>query len=210
MRIDFQKLQSNVKGLLYLPSIGNDDADGLPEFMSSKSVPTEFSPNDQNKLLEYFMAIKDKCKCIVEIGVCRNPYGNTSTSILIDNKLDSTIYIGVDLEDKSFLNNPSKNVYTIKGSSFDRQAVYDLMEKLGVKEIDFLFIDGWHSINAVINDWMYTEKLSPYGIIGFHDTSVHPGPALVLDAVDPSMYLKRKFFEDLTNDWGISFAIKIK
>ncbi len=81
------------------------------------------------------------------------------------------------------------------------------MNSLNIKEIDFLFIDGWHSINMVINDWLYTEKLSKNGIVGFHDTNRHPGPFYVFEAIDENLYYKYKYFEEL-EDWGISFAIK--
>jgi hypothetical protein len=206
MMSELIKNPSNIFGLKWIPSINNDDADRDGE-ISDIYPPVEFSEENQKYLKEYFLKIRDKCKCIVEIGICRNRYDLTSTSILIDNKLPETVYIGIDLEDKQFLVNANNNVFTIKGNSFDRQACYSLMKSLDIDKIDFLFIDGWHSINTVINDWQYTEKLSDFGIVGFHDTNKHPGPLYVFDAIDETIFDKFKYLEG-QNDWGISFTIK--
>jgi len=200
------KIPTNIFGLKWLPSINNDDADRDGEI--TEIFPSvEFSKENQKYLKQYFLKIKDKCKCIVEIGICRNQYDLTSTSVFLDNKLPETIYIGVDFEDKSFLNNNQQNIYTLMCNSHDRYTIYEFMKQLGVEKIDFLFIDGWHSINTVVNDWQYSERLSDFGIIGFHDTNRHPGPLHVFDAIDETLFEKHKYLEN-ENDWGISFVIK--
>lgn len=203
------KNNSNIWGLKWIPSIPErDDKDAFPETHIGKNIQIEFSPSNQEYLKEKFLSIKNRCKCIVEIGVHRNVYNNTSTSILLDNKHKETVYIGIDVEDKSFLNDKDNNIYTIKTDSRNRNEVYNLMKEVGVEEIDFLFIDGWHSINMVVNDWQYTEKLSNFGIVGFHDTNFHPGPYHVFEAVDENLFHKEKFLDGLTTDWGISFVTK--
>jgi len=202
------KNKSNIDGLKYIPSLGKqlDDLDHLDDTFFW-NVETEFSKDDQRLLLEHFNKIKNKCKCIVEIGVCRNDYPYSSTSIFLDNKLTDTIYIGIDLSDKSFLNNKIKNVYTIKSDSRDKFNLYNLMSSLEIEKIDFLFIDGGHSVNMCINDWSYTEKISDFGIIGFHGTNRHPGPMVIFEAIDETLYNKSKYME-IPGDWGVGFAIK--
>jgi len=60
--------------------------------------------------------------------------------------------------------------------SADRDRAYALMDGLDLDTIDFLFIDGWHSVNQRLADWRYVERLSPGGVVVMHDTNVHPGP----------------------------------
>ena len=63
-----------------------------------------------------------------------------------------------------------------------------LMEH-GEDSFDFIFIDGWHSINQVLDDWKFTEFLAEGGIVGFHDTNTHPGPMLFVDNLNPDKYI---------------------
>jgi hypothetical protein len=162
-----------------------------------------------DNIRDYFLKIKDKCKCIVEIGVDCNGTSTerTSTRIFLDNKLDDTIYFGVDIEDKSYLNDESKNIFTLKVDSSDIQSVIDFINSKGVSEIDFLFIDGWHSINQVMREWEYTKYLSDFGIVGFHDTSIHPGPHAFLKALDRKKWnVVENPCSDNLNDWGVGFV----
>ena len=163
----------------------------------------EFSECNRNSLTNEFLKIKDECRAIVEIGVCRNGDAS-STWCFLNNKKDNTIYVGVDLDDKSFLNNPEKNIYTIQANSSN---VVDNLEKfknIGITEIDFLFIDGLHSINQVLTDWEYTQILSSFGIVGFHDTSEHPGPNLFVKALNKDTWDVME--NTCPGDWGIGFA----
>ena len=41
-------------------------------------------------------------------------------------------------------------------------------------------------INQVLADWEYTNLLADGGIVGFHDTSCHPGPYNFIKALDNS------------------------
>jgi hypothetical protein len=209
-KYEFHKLTSNVQGLKWIPTIGIslDNRDYIDNFAKNMQVPVEFSKRNQDKLIDYFQSIKENCKCIVEIGVFRNEYSKTSTSVLIDNKLESTFYFGIDINDKSELNNSNKNIYTIKTNSINHDILWKKMAEFNLNSIDFLFIDGYHSIDMVVNDWKYTEKLSKNGIVGFHDTNVHAGPYFVFNAIDENLFEKFSYFTDNADDWGISFAIK--
>lgn len=205
----YEALPSDIDGLKWIPTLGEemDALDSHPPFGVGYSVPREFSDRDQEKLLHHLQRLLSP-KCIVEIGVNRNPYDLSSTKVLVENKPAGSVYIGIDIADKSNLNDPLNGVHTILGDSQNRDLLWEKMDSLGLKEIDFLFIDGYHSVDVVLNDWKYTERLAPNGIVGFHDTNTHPGPYFVFDAVDEELYKKDKYFFERTDDWGIAFAQK--
>lgn len=190
-------------GLKYRPSIEpehNDDTDFYGEF--HRSVPREFSPANQEVLKRALLATPD-LRCIVEIGVQRNPLPESSTGILLHNKPPGSTYIGIDIEDKSHLDNPAEGILTLRMNSSDRFAVFALMDEKRLACIDFLFIDGWHSVRQCLADWQYTERLAPGGVVLLHDTNVHPGPVAVFEAIDESLFEKVKFCTE-GPDWGIA------
>lgn len=173
----------------------------------NKTERTDFTQYDRDKLKEYFLKVKD-CKAILEIGVENNPQSRTSTSVFLGNKKDSTFYFGVDIDDRAYLRNESKNIHTIQTRSENIDEVMAYLNSKGVTEIDFLFIDGWHSINQVIKEFEYTKWLSPKGIVGFHDINHHPGPKYFLEQViDRSVWeVVECNGEDYMSDFGIGFA----
>jgi len=211
--IHVDRLETNIPGLKYRPSIYDNNLDeysGYDENHDCTLHPfQDFSPRNQQKLFKYFKSVKKKCKCIVEIGICQHiNYFRTSSCILIDNKLPETVYIGIDIENRSTLHNKGENVHTITTDSRKKEKLWNLMDSLGLEYIDFLFIDGDHSLNLVLNDYSYVEKLAPEGIVGFHDTTWHVGPYFTFEALDENVYDKRKYFDDIQGDWGIAFALK--
>jgi hypothetical protein len=158
------------------PYDDRDDYDhSIPHPHKNPNGWEEVSEDNRQAVKERFLKVKDTCKAILEIGVCRNEK-NSITHIFLDNKNNDTVYVGIDLEDKSFLNDPEKNIWTIQGNSGSVKEAFEIFKDLGITEFGFIFIDGWHSINQVLIDWEYTELLSQDGIVGFHDTSAHPGP----------------------------------
>ena len=70
-----------------------------------------------------------------------------------------------------------------------------------------LFIDGHHSVNTVINDWLYSDLLSDNGIVLFHDTNFHTGPTIFVESIDKEQYDVVKYFEEY-NDYGVTIAHK--
>lgn len=163
----------------------------------------EFTNCNREALLEKFLQIKNDCKAILEIGVCRNSE-KSSTYVFLNNKLPETKYVGIDISDKSFLNNDTNHVYTIRASSSDFDDNMKKINDLGINEFDFIFIDGWHSINQVLKDWEYTKFLSSKGIVGFHDTAEHPGPFLFVRNLKTDKWnVEVNLCPD---DWGIGFA----
>jgi predicted O-methyltransferase YrrM len=170
----------------------------LPE----SGVPEEFSACNKTALMEHFLKIKDQAKSILEIGVCRNGE-SSSTYCFLNNKNDETAYVGIDLVDKSFLNNEDKRIYTICGNSSNIDQNIETMKSWGIVELDFILIDGFHSINQILIDWEYTKILSPGGIVAFHDTNEHPGPHMFIRNLNTDIW---QIELHCLNDWGIGFA----
>ena len=86
--------------------------------------------------------------------------------------------------------------------------IMSFVKSKGVEKFDFIFIDGWHSINQVLDDWKFTEFLADEGIVGFHDTNCHPGPLLFVDNLNPEKYNIEKKCTTYIVDYGISFVSK--
>jgi predicted O-methyltransferase YrrM len=167
--------------------------------------PVEVTDCNRFHLLEAFMRVRDNAKSILEIGIGRN--GQRSFSyVFLNNKKKDTIYIGIDTEDRSFLNNQDNNIHTITADSSNYHDNVSRFKDLGVEKFDFIFIDGWHSINQVLRDWEYTNLLADDGIVGFHDTSCHPGPHYFINALDQTTCVVQKNM--CPDDWGIGFAWK--
>lgn len=198
-----QRRSEVIEGLTYRPTLEpgrSDDTDFYGEFY--RPVPREFSAANQDVLKQALLATPN-VRCIVEIGVQRNPLPESSTGILLQHKPARAIFIGIDVEDKRHLADSHRGIYTIQGDSADHAKVFALMNHLGLPKIDFLFIDGWHSVNQCIADWLYVERLSPKGVVVMHDTNVHPGPVVVFDAIDERLFNKKKFCTE-GPDWGIA------
>lgn len=188
----------------------NKDNSDFPENFNflNKGREREFSYCNQYSLLTEFTKIKDTCKVIVEIGVARmstNRMEDTSTTIFLNNKKDDTIYLGIDIEDKKFLEIIGPNIYTIKSKSENYEGVLEKFKELGIEKIDFLFIDGWHSVNQVIDESFYFNFLTKGSIVGFHDTNYHPGPSKMVRNLNPEIFGIKLYCES-EDDWGIGFA----
>jgi hypothetical protein len=203
--------ESDIDGLSFIPQIKSqkeyppfiNDADEFPFY---KRCSAEVSSQDY-----YLVSLITKdymTDGVMEIGISRNGEGSFTKAIL-NNKPDHIPYLGVDIDDKTYLTNESKKIFTIKENSFNQKIVRNYADKIGLKKVSVLFIDGWHSLNAVINDWKYSDMLSDNGIIIFHDTNYHPGPAVLIEAIDKTKYRVEKHFANDTDDYGVSIAYKI-
>ena len=172
----------------------------------------EFSSCNQATLTEEFTKVKDQTKVIVEIGVSRisynQTYDQTSTSVFLKHKNAETIYLGIDVDDKTSLQGLGRNIFTLQSKSEYYERVKAKLDALKISQIDFLFVDGWHSINQVIDELWYVDFMKPGGVIGFHDTNYHPGPSRIIKNLNPDIFEVVQSCEQ-QNDWGIGFA-KIK
>ena len=196
---------TNIWGITCKPQMANfnNDADGES---FTRGCSREVS--NQNFDLVERVAKDYMTSGVVEIGVARNEMGSF-TYAMLNTKPDSIPYLGIDIHDKTFLNNKEKNIYTIQEDSFNQETIRNYMKEIGMEKISVLFIDGWHSVNAVINDWKYTDMLSDNGIVIFHDTNYHPGPAVFLEYIDKELFRVEKHFEG-QNDYGVGIAYRIK
>jgi len=208
-----KKQPSNIYGLKWTPTTGNlDTIDHFGEGPNTEQIPSHWSQLNEESLLSALSELKNP-KLIVEIGVDAPYHGDislpSSTKTILNWKPDSCVYIGIDISDKMYLENKEKNIYILQQSSSEKQKVYDKMNELGLTEIDFMHVDGYHSIAEVLDEWGYWERMAPFGIMGFHDTNYHPGPIAVLDAADPEIfdviYYGREEF-----DWGFGVVRRKK
>lgn len=200
---EVDKQDSDIWGLAYLPSIvGGDDADFLGGVDHTK-IPAHFSECNENTLRAVIEKIQPTV--VVEIGVDR-PVGSSrsSTATILDARPDGCIYIGID-KDKKKVDGP--DVFFQCQKSEDIESFSEFMEANGIEHIDVLMIDGWHSVNACINDWQYTKWLSDKGAVVFHDTNFHPGPVVLFDAIDETLFDKKKHCVT-KNDFGMGVAIR--
>jgi predicted GTPase len=140
----------------------------------------EITQCNRQSLKENFLKVRDNCKAILEIGIGRNGQDSFAT-IFFENKKDETVYVGIDIEDRSWLKDHGKNIHIIQGSSSDYDKHMEtIRNQFNITEFDFILIDGDHSIDQVLIDWEYTQMLSDKGIVAFHDTTMHLGPYLFI------------------------------
>lgn len=197
-------------GLTHIPDV----KDGNLDIVSKKLVISiEFSKKNQDLISKELLSIKDKCSVILEIGVHRSKSlkkENGSTYCLIANKLENSHYIGVDAEDRKYVESWGKNVKTLKISSSETKQIMDFVKSLGHDKIDFLHIDGDHSFNQVLKDWKFSEFLSENGTIAIHDTSYHLGPIKLIEAIDREKFEVAEHFHNRDDDWGITIIKRKK
>jgi len=173
----------------------------------------EVSECNLNALKKVFLPRIDSIDVILEIGVNRiirdgggTEEGKSFSALMTRSKKKSAKYFGIDVIDKTYMNDLENNVYLIHNDSSNYSTNLSFLKSHGVKKIDFLFIDGWHSINQVIRDWEYTNLLSDHGVVAFHDTNYHPGPKQFCSALNREKW--NVDYHCLGDDWGIAFATK--
>lgn len=192
---------TSIPGLKYFPdlepTVSNDQ--DMPPFGWVSSV--EVTDCNLAVMRQVVGQLGSNLSAALEIGVNRN--GDRSMSrIIMDSRPQGSYYLGIDIEDKSYLDDPDNNTWTIRCSSDDRPAVMGKLQERGVEKLDLIMIDGWHSVNMCVNDWHYTELLSDHGIVILHDTNSHPGCVALFDAVDENLWIKERFCTN--SDFGIA------
>jgi cephalosporin hydroxylase len=183
-----------------------------PDAKDEESVINTYSGQEvtecnREALKQQFLKVKNNCKAILEIGIGRNGKDSFAT-VFFENKNNDTKYVGVDIEDRSWLVDYGENIFTIQGNSSNYDEIVEIIkDKFEIEKFDFIFIDGLHSLNQVLKDWEYTNLLSDTGIVGLHDTSHHIGPFLFIRNLDKD---KWDVIENACpQDYGIGFATKI-
>jgi len=203
--VEFREDKTDILGLSFLPQmIEYDNDEDWSVF--TRGCKQEVSPQNFNLVKE--ISKNYMTHGIMEIGVSRNGMASF-TQAMFQSKPDHIKYLGIDLDDKTYLDNKDKNIFTIRENSYNRDLVKKYLNEIGLEKISILFIDGWHSVNAVINDWQYVDMLSDNGIVIFHDTNYHPGPTIFLEAIDGKIFKVEKYFEN-EDDYGVSIAYRLK
>jgi len=210
------KLPTDIYGLKHLPTFEPhklsdnfrpDDTDWLGP--PDPEPPFHFSPLNHDAVTYAYNKLTSPPKLIVEIGVNRSEsYEVSSTSTLLKLKSKECMYIGIDIVKKSSIDNLEKNIFTLCCDSADYKQLYQLMKQYGHAQIDFMFVDGWHSVNQVIKEWKYWEKMIANGVMAFHDTNYHPGPVALLDAIDTDIF-SVEYFGRGEVDWGVGVVQRL-
>ena len=193
---------TSIPGLKYFPSLEpevSNDRDGpLNDYWIS---PIEVTDANLDIVTEVVQGLGNNLLAALEIGVNRN--GDRSMSrVIMDQRPPGSFYLGVDIDDKSYLDDEAANTWTIRTSSAERALILDRMRELGVGLLDLIMIDGWHSVNMCVNDWQFTERLTDHGVVILHDTNTHPGCVALFEAVDENLWIKQRFCTE--NDFGIA------
>lgn len=196
------KLPTIEYGLKYFPSLEPHASNDRDDPAWGWHNGPEVSDCNLGVVADVMRKIGSNCRVVMEIGVHRNE-GRSMTNILMDNRPPNSIYLGVDIEDKSYLNNHDKKTFTVKCNSHDQLIIRNKLRSIGAESIDVLMIDGWHSVNTCVNDWKYVDLLSNHGVVILHDTNAHPGCVALYDAVDEELFNKERFCID-PSDMGIS------
>lgn len=205
VRFHIKPQPTDVYGLRYFPNLEpeiSNDQDSPPFGSGCNTEVTDCNLSIVRMAVE---RLGSSLKSILEIGVNRN--GDRSMSrILLDERPPDSFYLGIDLDDKSYLDDESSNTWTLKCNSHDQSTVRDFLRSKGIDGLDLLMIDGWHSVNTCVNDWSYADMLRKGGIVLMHDTNFHPGPIALFEAINEDLFDKDRLC--LGADHGIAVARK--
>lgn len=221
-----KKLPTEIYGLKYKPSLEpeySNTVDTIPEFMSLIKKSCKGMTNKEINIIKKELK-NNNSKCVLEIGVAwkkntekqkvnwninknDSEFKGTSTGLFLAH---SCYYFGIDMYDRDFSKYFSPSKYFIQTDSRNIEFVMNHLRKRNIFEIDLLMIDGHHSVNMVINDWQYSKYLSQRGVIIIHDTNVHPGGYVVFDAIDETLFIKTKYFQNDKDTFGLALVTRRK
>jgi cephalosporin hydroxylase len=122
---------------------------------------------------------------ILEIGM---KHGGTlrvwDNLMLPQNKTNILIGIDYNLEVSWNVNCSKNTIYVIGGNSHDIRVQNATKALLDGRKLDFLFHDGEHTLEAVMQDFMdYVGLIRPGGIMAFHDIGNFPS---FLNSLEPN------------------------
>ena len=193
-----------IPGLKWFPNLEpavSNDRDGPVDVHWHELPQIEVSDCNLAVVTAVVRELGTDLQAALEIGVNRN--GDRSMSrVIMDHRPPGSLYLGIDIEDKSYLNDPTANTWTMQCSSSNRADILDRMRELGHGLLDLIVIDGWHSVNQCVDDWQFVQRLSDHGVVILHDTNWHPGCIALFEAVDEALWIKTRLCID--NDFGIA------
>jgi len=203
-------LPTNIKGLKGIPTFKDSTWNSLDALTGNLNFPYnwiisnisgngQFSESNAKKTIEILKS-KPQAELIVEIGTsCGSCVERGSTDIISKNKNADAYFYSIDI----VAHNPGidrqkyKNIEFVQSKSVDQK----IKGILGNRLIDVLFIDGDHSLQVVFEEYQfYLPLMKKDGIILVHDTTLHPGPFLLMEAVNENTFKKEVFFEE---DYGL-------
>lgn len=193
---------TSIEGLRYFPDLEpevDNNQDGPPFGWTAIQEISECNREIVKQAVEH---LGTDLRAAMEIGVDRSNERSMSR-IIMEQRPTGSFYLGIDINDKSYLNNAEDNTWTLQCNSHDQTTIRDFLASQNITQLDLLFIDGWHSVNTCVNDWRYTDLIRPGGIVLLHDSNGHPGCAALFDAVDDALYDKKRYCTEDT-DFGIS------
>lgn len=201
---------TNIKGLKSIPTFKKSEWNGLDALTGNSLFPFDwiirnvdgngqFSLKNAQKTIEILKS-KPQAELIVEIGTsCSSCVIGGSTEVFAKNKNSEAAFYSIDI----VAHNPGidrqkyKNIEFVQSKSVDQK----IKGILGDRLIDILFIDGDHSLQVVFEEYQfYLPLMKKDGIILLHDTTLHPGPFLLMEAIDESVFKKEVLFEE---DYGL-------
>ena len=200
------KLPTTAFGLKFFPSLEPhycNDTDG-PYLNSHGFRP--ISDENIQVVLDAIKSLGSNLQAIMEIGVDHSNSKSLS-NILMKNKPKTCFYLGIDLDDKSYLNDVTNNIFTLQCNSHDQYSIRKYLTSKNIQKLDLIFIDGWHSVNTTVNDWSYVNLLSNHGLVIVHDSNTHPGDIALCEAIDTDIFDVTRYC--FGNDAGIAI-IKYK
>lgn len=177
------------------------------------------------------IVFQNKCRRIMEIGVFDGAHAKQMIEIAKMSYSASEVeYIGFDLfellssrkleeefskrppscqEVQDFLDKTGARILLYMGDT--KQTISEYKDKL--KNIDFIFIDGGHSIETITSDWNHVEDLmSEKTIVVFDDYYMNEEPAIqglgckiIIDYLDPEIYEVEilKPMDRFKKEWGV-------
>jgi len=155
---------------------------------------------------------KIKPKVILEIGV---ENGGTAFFWLSILKETNGIYIGIDVDPtvvkrtSYLLDRFGSSFNLIIGNSVAEETKERVNKILDKKSVDFLFIDGDHSFNAVKFDYeAYKPLVRSGGIIAFHDILPREGGVGRFWLTELKEKNKIEIIKSSTNKYGIGVIYK--
>jgi hypothetical protein len=130
----------------YTPSfkrIEDNTEDFINDFIPlTRPVANEMSDMNLSVLLNYLVQLGDTCKFIVEIGVMRDRNKQNTTLQFLKQKPKDCIYLGIDIEDRSYILSLADNVHFLRTDSGDFNKIINYINTHINRPIDF-FIYRW-------------------------------------------------------------------
>ena len=193
-----QWVSTSVKGLKGKPltTFNSSDTSSIVKPIVGKGFG-QFSVCNK-KVLTNLIRSKPYASLFVEIGTASN-YITSSTETIINNKTENCLFYTIDIAERVLppILRLNKNIFIVQSDSTGDK----VKELLQGKRIDILFIDGDHSIDRVFAEYeFYLPYMKDDGIIVLHDTTMHPGPLLLMEAIDTNVFKTEIFCSD---DYGI-------